>query len=475
MSDLGFCVHGHFYQPSREDPITGQIPEEKGAYPFNNWNELIFSHCYFPNTELGNFKKISFNFGPTLINWMDKHHPAILQDIISQDQYNFDMYGVGNAIAQPYHHTILPLASKEDKVTQIHWGIEDFKFRFGHNPNGMWLPETAVDMETLELLADFGIGFTILAPWQAVSEHLDITQPYWVELSKGKKIAAFFYHRDLSTQISFNPLTTINADIFANNFILPNLNHHKNDKKPRYLLLASDGELYGHHQPFRDKFLAHLLNGTLKNVNIRQIFPALWLKENPPTEFIKIHEMTSWSCHHGVNRWSSGCNCTQDSEWKKALRDFINCVGDIVNDVYLSYLSDKISDVWELRHRYVDVLLNKITENELLDQLLPINRDSDTDSNIITLLRAQYERQRMYTSCGWFFEDFDRIEPQNIIAYATQALILTSQINGVDYFPKIESKLERIVSSTSGVSGLDMYNQYLKRSKTESQKVLISQ
>jgi len=467
MSDLGFCVHGHFYQPSREDPITGEIPQEKGAFPFKNWNELIFKHCYLPNAELGNFKKISFNVGPTLLNWMGNRYPYTMQDIISQDQYNFEKFGVGNAMAQPYHHTILPLAKREDKVTQIYWGIEDFKFRFGHKPNGMWLPETAVDMESLEILADFGVEYTILAPWQADSESLDITQPYWVKLSDTKKIAIFFYHRDLSTQISFNPLTTINADIFAHNFILPNLHKHENPNKPKYLLLASDGELYGHHQPFRDKFLAHLMNGTLSNINIRQIFPGLWLKQNPPTEYIKIHDKTSWSCHHGVKRWSTGCDCTPHSEWKKPLREFVDCVGEIVNDVFVSVLSEKTPNLLEIRLHYIDVLLHKTTEKEFLDQFFTENRDHLTDMEIIYLLRAQYERQRMFTSCGWFFDDFDRIEPQNIIAYATQALIWTAMVDRVDYFPRIVPILKSIVSRKSGISGFDVFNRYLERSRLE--------
>ncbi|MBE0685499.1 MAG: glycoside hydrolase, partial [Anaerolineaceae bacterium] len=346
MNDLGFCVHGHFYQPSREDPITGEIPEERGAFPYKNWNELIFSHCYLPNTELENFRKISFNFGPTLLNWMEKKYPEVYTRIISQERENFEKFGVGNALAQPYHHTILPLASKEDKITQIQWGIEDYKHRFGHQPAGAWLPETAVDMESLEILVDFGIQFTILAPWQADTENLDITQPYWVKLTDQKRIAVFFYHQDLSTQISFNPLTTINADVFASNFVLPNLIQNGDHKRPKYLLLASDGELYGHHQPFRDKFLAHLLNGSIKNKNISQIYPGLWLKENPPREYIKIKEKTSWSCHHGVNRWSTGCDCTPHSDWKNYLRIFIDRVSEIVNDVYQSELSTYTSDVW---------------------------------------------------------------------------------------------------------------------------------
>jgi hypothetical protein len=464
MSDLGFCVHGHFYQPSREDPITGEIPEERGAFPYKNWNELIFSHCYLPNTELDNFKKISFNFGPTLLNWMGKKYPEIYWRIITQDRENYEKYGVGNALAQPYHHTILPLANREDKITQIRWGIEDYKHRFGHQPAGVWLPETAVDTETLELLVDFGIEFTILAPWQADVEKLDITQPYWVKLSDHKRIAVFFYHQELSTQISFNPMTTINADIFANNFVLPNLIHIGDPKRPKYLLLASDGELYGHHQPFRDKFLAHLMNGSLSNKNISQIFPGLWLKENPPKEYIKIKEKTSWSCHHGVSRWSTGCECTPHSEWKNSLRKFIDRVSEIVNEVYQTEMSRYTADIWELRHRFIDVILDRKPKVTYIREVIDAELDGVDELKLDNLLSAQYERQRMYTSCGWFFEDFDRIEPQNVIAYAAQAIYWTQQVSGKDYLPELLPLLRDVHSHNNNLNGEDVFRRFFERS-----------
>lgn len=461
MSELGFCVHGHFYQPTREDPISGDIPEEKGAFPYKNWNELILSQCYQPNAELGNYERMSFNFGPTLLDWMESAYPQILHEIIIQDHNNYEKYGVGNALAQPYHHTILPLANTEDKITQIYWGIQDFIHRFKHNPSGMWLPETAVDMETLQIMADFGIEFTILAPWQANVEHLDVTQPYYVNLKNGKRMNIFFYHRELSTQISFDPLSTINADIFANNFVAP-IFHNHSDRKSKYLLLASDGELYGHHQPFRDKFLAHLMNGSLKHKNIKIIFPALWLKENPVTTEININSHTSWSCHHGVKRWSTGCDCTPNSEWKKLLREFVDLVAEIVNDEYSRSLSSFSINPWELRNRYIDVVLGKYSENEFFQQNLEIHASDISVEKMTKLLTAQFERQRMFTSCGWFFDDFDRIEPHNIIAYACQALNIISEINHKNYSDEFQPILERIISTKTGLTGLEVFNQYYR-------------
>ena len=470
MSHFGFCVHGHFYQPSREDPVTGEIPEERGAFPYKNWNELIFNHCYRPNTELENFKKISFNFGPTLLNWMDDHYPDTLEKIISQDNENYQKYGVGNALAQPYHHTIMPLASREDKITQIQWGIEDFKYRFGHHPAGVWLPETAVDLETLDILVDNGIDFTILAPWQADTKNLDITQPYWVKTSSEKKIAVFFYHKDLSTQVSFNPLTTINADVFANHFIMPNLSLNGDHKKPKFMLLASDGELYGHHQPFRDKFLAHLLNGSLKSRNIDHIYPGLWLKLYPPTDYVEIIDKTSWSCHHGVLRWSTGCDCTPESEWKNSLWNFIYSVSEIVNQVYESEISLFTKDIWTIRHEYIQVLLKKKTAVELIQKILG-NGISETDQEkIIHLLNAQYERQRMFTSCGWFFEDFDRIEPQNVLAYAAQAIYLTESVSKVNHMSTLLPLLEKIKSNKSQLNGEVVFKNFYERAKTLDRK-----
>ena len=202
MSNHAFTVHGHFYQPPREDPLTGKIPHEPGATPYLNWNERIHDHDYKPNAVLGNFERISFNVGPTLLDWMAEYDPRTVQQIVEQDRWNIERNGIGNAIAQSYNHTILPLASREDKITQVRWGIADFAHRFGHAPLGMWLPETAVDEETLQILADNKILFTILAPWQADTNLLDTSQPYQVPLKNNKSISVFFYDQDLSTRVS---------------------------------------------------------------------------------------------------------------------------------------------------------------------------------------------------------------------------------------------------------------------------------
>ena len=209
------AIHGHFYQPPREDPLTGAIPNEFGAAPFGNWNERIHAECYRPNAELGNFERISFNVGPTLSSWMAGYDRSTYGAIVEQDRATVREFGVGNAIAQAYNHTILPLQSREDKVTQVAWGIADFEHHFGRKPQGLWLAETAVNTETLVVLADAGIEFTILAPWQADAPDVDTTEPYRVSLPGGRSITAFFYDRDLSGRVSFDPVMTSNADAFA--------------------------------------------------------------------------------------------------------------------------------------------------------------------------------------------------------------------------------------------------------------------
>src|SRR5512136_168816 len=336
MSVRALSIHGHFYQPPREDPITGLIPQEYGAKPYRNWNERIHAECYRPNARLGNFEKISFNIGPTLHSWMCSYDPSASRLIVAQDHANVRLHGVGNAMAQAYNHTILPLASLEDKVTQIVWGIADFEFRFGHQPLGMWLPETAVDMETLNVLAESGIEYTILAPWQAEHESLDVTEPYRVALSAGKSITVFFYHQGLSTGISFNPNLTNNADEFVRNVILPSFIFEKEQRgEPQLLLIASDGELYGHHQHFRDRFLAHLVNGASSSVGLEKSYPALWLKKYPPQHWVSIREGTSWSCHHGVERWRGNCGCTAgDGRWKGYLRQAFNRLAYQLDKIY---------------------------------------------------------------------------------------------------------------------------------------------
>lgn len=468
MTDHAFCVHGHFYQPPREDPLTGEIPVEPGSAPYPNWNERIHDHCYRPNAELGNFEQISFNIGPTLVSWLAEHHPETLRLIIEQENRNYSHYGVGNGMAQAYNHTILPLACREDKVTQVRWGIADFVCRFGHPPAGMWLPETAVDEETLLVLAENGILFTILAPWQVEEADIDIRQPYRVMLPGGKEITVFLYDQDLSTRVSFDPGATIDGDGFIRYGLLQKYTHDEfRNGKPQFLMVASDGELYGHHQPYRDKFLAYLLDGALKKYPISTNYPGRWLREHPAREIIRVRNNTSWSCQHGVTRWMDACGCTPHGEWKNQLRQAFLKIADLVDGIYLGYISEFLDSPWELRHQYHHVLCGMKTVGELLDGDFGIQVSEREQKIIHLLLSAQYERQRMFTSCGWFFDDFDRIEPKNNVAYAAQAIWLTYRASGEDYSSKAIEALSAVRSWRTGVRGDVVFKNYLERAQRQ--------
>ncbi len=464
MAERAFCVHGHFYQPPREDPLTGRVPREAGAAPYQNWNERIHAQCYYPNTLLRNFERISFNFGPTLFEWMFDYDPETQANIIMQAMKNVEAHQVGNAMAQAYNHTILPLASDRDKVTQVRWGIADFEFRFGYKPQGMWLPETGADNETLQALADCGIQYTILAPWQADAEAVDTTHPYRVELLNGQSIVVFFYDQALSTRVSFDPASTVNADRFMGELVMPRFRSEwEGNNKPQLVMIASDGELYGHHQPFRDKFLAYLLDKAAKNHGAQITYPAKWLRDHPVEETISIRPRTSWSCYHGVTRWSGNCSCTPNGEWKEPFRKALNTLADAMDEEYETALKAWVDDPWELRNRYIDVVHGEDTLEGLVYEqggMRPEGRDLE---KLQYFLRSQYERQRMYTSCGWFFDDLDRIEPRNNLAYAAQATWLNRLATGVDLTETIAEELTAVRSWRSGLKAEDVFLKHLQR------------
>jgi alpha-amylase/alpha-mannosidase (GH57 family) len=465
VSLRALAIHGHFYQPPREDPVSGQIPREQGATPYKNWNERIHAECYLPNAQLGNFEKISFNIGPTLFSWMKKYDPDASRLIVAQEGANLQQNGVGNAMAQAYHHTILPLASREDKVTQIKWGIADFRHQYGHQPLGMWLPETGVDLETLNILAENGIEFTILAPWQAETDHLDVTEPYRVALSAGKSIVVFFYHQGLSTGVSFSPQLTVNADEFVKNNVVPMYMAEKEQRgEPQLLLIASDGELYGHHQQFRDRFLAHLVNGASSGVGLEKTYPALWLKKYPARKWISIREGTSWSCLHGVDRWCGDCDCTPgDGRWKGYLRQAFNQLAQHIDKVYRDTVTVHNIDPWKLRNSYIQVILGQISIDELVNQNAGRKLDKDLIGRIHLLLEAQHQRQRIFTSCGWYFHDFSRIEPRNNIAYAAQAVRLTMMATGVDLSQQLKADLRYVVSQETNLRGDKVFQKEMEK------------
>jgi len=462
MPDKTFCVHGHFYQPPRLDPLTGEIPQEFGAQPYSNWTEKIYQTCYLPNAQAGNFEKISFNLGPTLSGWMEQQHPETLRAIARQENAFQQRLGVSNAMAQPYFHIILPLANPRDQRTLVRWGLQDFERLFGHLPQGMWLPETAVDLQSLDALAEAGLDFTILAPWQAQQPDLDITQPYRVRTSSGHSIAVFFYNSFLSGEISFNPAASENAERFVSEWLLPQMAHMPR-AGAQFFLAASDGELYGHHQPQRDMFLAHLLDGAVDAAGIRRSWPALWLRQHPEMKKTRILENTSWSCLHGIERWRDVCGDAPSATWKKPLREFLEGLCLAIDAVYEEIGSGLVPDPWALRDDYARVLARQVSAEEFVRSHAQRSLSTEEIALLKNLLAAQHERLRMLSSDAWFFYDLDRIEPLNALKYAAHAVHLMRLACGRKLSQPLLPILSQAHSRLSGLHGDMAFLSYLTR------------
>jgi Domain of unknown function (DUF3536)/Glycosyl hydrolase family 57 len=457
------CLYGHFYQPPREDPFTGQIPFEPGAVPYPNFNEKITAECYRPNAEAGNFDAISFDLGPTLARWLEIEHPDVHDRIVAADRDHVKRFGVGNALAQAFNHTILPLASARDKRVQVAWGIADFEHRFGRRPEGMWLAETAVDLESLDLLAEFGISYTVLAPWQADGA-MDPTQPYIVRLPSGRTIAVFFYNGPLSGGVSFDWDTTNNADLFAASYLPHHLNRVKTAQgESQLVLVATDGELYGHHKPWRDRFLQHLVTQGAPAYGFEVTSLGRYLRDHPATEEVKLRVPSAWSCGHGVARWGAGCFCTEgDSTWKPALRAAFDHLAARVDAIFERECAATLADPWAAREDYLGLRSHWLTDREFWslhgrERGVPPSRLAQVRTE--TLLEAEYYTQWMYTSCGFFFEDLDRIEPRNDIAFGRRAASLIWQAANEDLATEFLVDLAQVRSWKSGLTGADLYGQ----------------
>jgi Domain of unknown function (DUF3536)/Glycosyl hydrolase family 57 len=457
------CLHGHFYQPPREDPFTNVLTVEPGAAPFANFNEKITSECYRPNAEEGNFEAISFDLGPTLAAWLEDAHPDVYRLIIEADQRHLARYGVGNALAQAYNHTILPLATARNKRTQIMWGLQDFRNRFGHDARGMWLAETAVDIESLDILAQCGVTYTVLAPWQAAS-YTDPNEPYLVPLHNGRSMTVFFYNAPLSGGVSFDWTTTSNAEIFAASYLPEHLMQSKRDAgEPQLLLIATDGELYGHHKPWRDMFLAHLIHHGAPDYGFEVCTLERFMQIHPATKVVELRTPSAWSCGHGVARWSTGCECTEgDSSWKAPLFAALVRLSEKGDALFEQFTSDMLVDPWAARNAYLPLRHGWETPASFWtrhgkEHHLPT--DEPRKQRTLQLLEAQYYQQYSFTSCGFFFEDLDRIEPRNDIAFARRAISLAWQATGVDLQQAFVKDLEATRSSRTGLSGADLYRQ----------------
>ncbi|HLX56364.1 MAG TPA: DUF3536 domain-containing protein [Ktedonobacteraceae bacterium] len=455
------CLHGHFYQPPRDDPFTGQIPIEPTATPFANFNEKITSECYRPNAEAGNFDDINFDLGPTLAAWLEDEHPDVYTHIIEADHKNMQRYGVGNAMAQAYNHTILPLTSTRDKRTQIAWGLSDFQHRYGRKASGMWLAETAVDIESLDLLAQYGITYTILAPWQAAAP-IDPTEPYILPLRDGRSITIFFFNEPLSGGVSFDWDATSNADMFVSGYLPEHLEPHKSEAgEPQLILIATDGELYGHHKPWRDKFLTHLLRTGAPSYGFEVCTLERYMRMHPATKEVSLRLPSAWSCSHGMARWDTGCECTEnDSSWKGDLNRALRNLAERGNLLFERYAGETLLDPWAARDAYLPVRNGWEALESFWAQHGKPSVAASLVQRTLLLLEAQYYLQCSFTSCGFFFEDLDRIEPRNNIAFARRSISLVWQALGIDLQPNFVSDLRAVKSwRVPNLTGAQVYQQ----------------
>lgn len=473
------CIHGHFYQPPRENPWLREVELQDSAYPYHDWNERITAECYARNAAsriqnnegcitsiINNYEYISFNFGPTLLEWMEKKAPDTFQAILEADKKSQERFsGHGSAIAQAYNHMILPLANARDRETQVLWGIRDFETRFQRRPEGMWLAETAADTDTLEILAAQGIRFTILSPYQAAryrkigeknwkeasGGRIDPRRPYRCHLPSGRHIDLFFYDGPVSQGIAFEGLLN-SGEAFANR-LARQLDFDTNE--PQLMHIATDGETYGHHHPLGEMALSYCLSHIEKQQPARLSIYGEYLEMFPPRWEAEIIENSSWSCAHGVERWRSNCGCSTggqsgwNQEWRAPLREALDWLRDQLIEVYESQMAPFTSSPWEARNNYIQLILDRSEEKEasFLRKHADKELEAEEKVKVLKLLEMQYHSMLMYTSCGWFFDEVTGIETMQDLFYAARAIQLCSEVSGRELEEEFIQRLEKARSN----------------------------
>ncbi len=452
-----FCIHGHFYQPPRADPFTGRIPREPDAAPYANWNQRITAECYAPLAGAGHFGRFSFNLGGTLARWLDEHAHATYERIVAAERGYWETHTVGNGLAQPVHHTILPLARRRDKVCQVRWGIASFAHRFGHQPEGMWLPEMAVDYETLEIMAGEGMRFTILSEEQVQGDLEAGAGPYRVRLPGGGEIAVFVRDRALSDALSFGMPDSAYVDEWLRDQV------EWRCQRGDLLLIATDGETFGHHHRQGVEVLDRILSAPAgKAYGYHLTTLGLYLRQNPPRAELEVIENTAWSCFHRLDRWVVGCGCTPgDSRWKGALRRALDSLACDLDGVYVCEAQRLGLEPWPLRDDYIAVVLGQVSGLAFLSGNGLARLSSEEAQRLLALLEAQFHRQRMYTSCTFFFDDLERHEPRYAIANAVRAIVLTRQATGDDLSNGFRRDMRVVVSGKTGRTGADIFDEIL--------------
>ena len=492
-------IHGHFYQPPRENPWIEEIEIQDSAAPNHDWNEKICWQCYSPNSVSrlvdgsnsiiqisNNYKYMSFNFGPTLLSWMEKYNNPAYKRIIEADVESRELYdGHGCAIAQVYNHIIMPLANQNDKITQVLWGLKDFQKRFGRNSEGIWLAETAVDAQTLEVLIDCGVKFTILSPYQAKCfKALDeknwqdvswgsidpsCAYRYYVEgTNKEKYIDLFFYDGSISKSVAFDNLL---HDGKKFSYRLNDGYVESRTHEAQLVNIATDGESYGHHTKFGDMALAYILKVGARELGFEITNYAQFLEKFPPKYEVDIKPVSAWSCAHGVGRWMDDCGCSTGAQphwnqkWRKPLRQALDYLRDELIKLCSAVGTKYYKDFWQARNNYIDVILDrsKASVDEFFKQNAKKNLKQEDKVKAIKLMEIQRFAQLMYTSCGWFFADISGIETTQIMKYAYRAMELASEFTKANYEKTFLSILQRAKSNIIEFgNGKDIFNRWVK-------------
>jgi alpha-amylase/alpha-mannosidase (GH57 family) len=490
------CIHGHFYQPPRENPSLEYVELQESAYPYHDWNERVTAECYAPNAAsrmmdengrianiTNNYSRISFDFGPTLLSWLEENAGEVYQSILEADRESSKTFsGHGSAMAQAYNHMIMPLANSRDKRSQVIWGLRDFEHRFRRTPEGMWLPETAVDVETLDLLAELGVKFTILAPrqasrvrriggrsWKDVSgERIDPTRAYLVRLPSKRKIAVFFYDGPISKAVAFERLLD-NGQQFAERM----MSGFSDERDwPELVHIATDGESYGHHHHFGEMALSYALDHIQSNSLAKVTNYGEFLEQNPPTHEVEIFENSSWSCVHGIERWRSNCGCNSgghsgwNQEWRTPLRRALDWLRDQVASRYEEKARTLLKDPWLARNNYIRLILDRSEEN--VDSFLAEHATRQLQIpekiTVLKLLELQRHAMLMYTSCGWFFDELSGIETVQVIQYAGRVVQLATELFGD--LELEQSFLAKLAEAKSNIpehnNGARIYEKFVK-------------
>jgi alpha-amylase/alpha-mannosidase (GH57 family) len=475
------CVHGHFYQPPRENPWTGRVEPEASAAPFHDWNQRITAECYSPNAQAGNYARMSFNFGPTLLSWLEREAGSVYEAILAADRESRERFsGHGSAIAQAHSHMILPLANARDKHTQVRWGILDFERRFGRSPEGMWLPETAVDLATLEALAGQGMRFTILAPdqarawrksgesgWNETGAGLDTRRPYEVPLPSGRRIAVFFYDGPTAHAIAFGELAQ-GGEALARRLT----SHLADSPEPQLAHAATDGETYGHHHRGGERVLARALDFLETEGLARLTNYSEFLANNPPAFEAEVRENTSWSCAHGLGRWREDCGCRTDEHpawnqsWRAPLRLALDWLRDELAARYERSGEKLFRDPWAARDESLPVLSQPTAEDaeRFFETHAARSLDAGERRRALRLLEMQRYTMLMFASCGWFFDDPAGLETRQILRFAARAIELSNGEPGDSLEEHFLARLESFRSNDPAAGiGREIYETSVAR------------